>query len=237
MIRKYLCFLLMLFAALHVFGQTEISGTNPKLESFEIGLDAMAPIRYDFGLSVLLKERISTPVRPEKWVKCGAARLLTTVYDDTRERKRADIFFKNPDSLKYYLDTTQTFNTTVALGYERQLYKKRMRFSFGGDFQFIYDHIYELSTTYWQTPKRLFSTDRTRTEGNQNWVGISIFTGFNYYLTKHLSLGTEIHLPLLFGFERVDVRDLNRGSHHERRESKVRVREPWPRLLYLGLHF
>ena len=238
MIRKCLSFFLVLFITLTVKGQASTSGSGTNLEKFEIGLDAMAPIRYDLGVSLLLKTRVTDqPSQTKKWVKSSSFRMLTTFYNDTRECKKIDIFFRGVDSIKYDLDTSKTVSSTVAVGYERQLYKKRVRVSFGGDLQFRYNKENRRSTDYFETGNMTYPGDMTTFQSKQYRTGISVFAGFNYYFTKYLSLGTEIHLPILVGLDRSDSRNLTKGYRSISTIFRGELYEPWPRLLYLGLHF
>lgn len=238
MIRKCLCFFLVLFITLNVMGQASTSGSGTNLEKFEIGLDAMTPIRYDLGVSLLLKTRVTDQPSPsKKWVKSGSLRLLTTFYNDTREQKKIDLFFRGVDSVKYDLDTTKTVSSTVAVGYERQFYKKRVRFSFGGDLQFSYNKENRRSTEYFETGNMTYPGDITTFQSKQYRTGISVLAGFNYYFTRHLSVGTEIHLPLLIGLDQDEYRNLTKGFRSSSPTVRVDLYGRWPRLLYLGLHF
>ena len=165
-----------LFSAFVIFAQNapSVAFSNKPIE---IGLDVVAPLTNDKGFAFLLKQRISKPVQ-KKWEKQNSLRLLTTI----RQNYRTSSFTSLPhgDSVRLIVDTTNYKRINVGLGFERQLLKKRMRFSFGGDIIYEYGRSKRQAANYIQKGGVTNQTYASSSKGNDHSLGFSILGGFNY---------------------------------------------------------
>lgn len=223
----------LLFVTIAVLAQSEsksiIAFSN---KPFEVGYDFIANLKNDRGVTLVFKQRIHQQ-EPKMWERQTAVRLLGS-YNENNITNAFEYGIRGDSSLLSF-DTSFYRQVNFSLGLEKQVVRKRMRLSFGADL--IYSNKWgdRQSAKYTKKTTGTFlsfaSTGTSRTRS----LGISAFAGFNYYIFKFLSIGTEIHVPISVEHYISDSTSTDGLYHFD--SYSLSALANIPRLLYLGFHF
>jgi hypothetical protein len=230
MIKKQLLFWLLLLAVnLSAQDSTRLQFSN---KIFEIGIDGATALHNTQGIGFVAKARMGQPVF-KKWGKQSALRLVTTFYkNDQMYNYRYEL---SADSFRINNDTSYSRYTNIAFGIERQLVKKRMRYNYGMDIVYEFGQSEGSSQTLTEKGGQVYPVYASMSTTDNRKVGISIFVGCNFYILRWLSIGTEIHMPLLIE-KSVRVANTTNGYLYSE-DYLLRSGAGIPRLFYLGVHF
>lgn len=225
---------MLLLAACFLSIITLSAQTKPPHAGFkkELGVDLSMPLHGYWGTAIVYKHWIGSP-KTGKWQKRQALRGMVGLYqkdfDGTNQWFQAD-------SVRTHTYNGQNQGLLLHAGWEIQVTKKRFRVYGGGDLGLRYiksttNSLHELSRN-----GSVLDTYTTTSESKSSIPQVSVFGGANYFLTKHLSLGVELSLPVALELES-SVTLTNGLPQHYSNTTLAVGGDYFPRLLYLSWHF